>query len=445
MSSVLGELTDAAPVGATITSGARQPVTIPASRYTDPDFARLEIERLWPRVWQIACSADHVAAPGDAYEYRCGPYSTIIVRGQDGVLRAFENVCRHRGSAICTGAASGLTELRCPFHRWSWDLSGRLREVPSRRGFGALRSDDHGLLPVAVDTWGPLVFVDPSRAAGSLGDFLEGIPDDIAWASLEEFHCDYLVTVPLPGNWKVISDGFSETYHVQGIHREMLPAVDDVNGPQRLWRHHGKLEQRYGAPSPRFREAPDVETVWRSFVEIMGARVGVTDPGAPVPAVPPGGSLRAVLAGMVRDVGRAAGISYDRFDDDQLMTMQQYNLFPNVSLVIFPDLLTVLRSRPGTHPAEGFLDVLNYRRCPPGAPRTHPVDVAIPVGQDPNLSLVLDQDAANVERAQRGLHQPGFTRMTLSREEVRILNLHRNLEQWLGIDPSEISGDEPAS
>jgi len=177
----------------------------------------------------------------------------------------------------------------------------------------------------------------------------------------------------------------------------------------------------------------------------LGARVGVTDPGAPVPAVPPGGSLRAVLAGMVRDVGRAAGISYERFDDDQLMTMQQYNLFPNVSLVFFPDLLTVLRSRPGTHPAEGFLDVLNYRRCPPGAPRTHPVDVAIPAGQDPNLSLVLDQDAANVERAQRGLHQPGFTRMTLSREEFRILNLHRNLEQWLGIDPSEISGDEPAS
>lgn len=445
MSSVLRELTDAAPVGATITSGARQPVTIPVSRYIDPAFAQLEVERLWPRVWQIACSADHVAEPGDAYEYRCGPFSTIVVRGHDGVLRAFENVCRHRGSAICTGAATDLAELRCPFHRWSWDLTGRLREVPSRRGFGALPSEDYGLLPVAVDTWGPLVFVDPSRSAGPLDDFLEGVPDDISWASLEEFRCDYLVTVPLPGNWKVISDGFSETYHVQGIHREMLPAVDDVNGPQRLWRHHGKLEQRYGSPSPRFRETPPVDAVWRSFVEIMGARVGVTDPSAPAPAVPPGGTLRSVLAEMVRGVGRTAGVSYDRFDDDQLMTMQQYNIFPNVSLVIFPDLLTVLRSRPGAHPDQGFLDVLNYRRAAPGAPRTRPVDVAIPVGQDPNLSLVLDQDAQNVERAQRGLRQPGFTHMTLSREEVRILNLHRNLEQWLGIDPSEIRGDEPGS
>src|ERR1700691_2039500 len=74
------ELTDEAPVGATITSGARQPVTIPASRYTDPAFADLERQRLWPRVWQLACSTDHVAQPGDAYEYRCGPYSIVIVR-----------------------------------------------------------------------------------------------------------------------------------------------------------------------------------------------------------------------------------------------------------------------------------------------------------------------------------------------------------------------------
>src|SRR6516164_3955497 len=162
MAVVTNELTDDAPVGATITTGAREPVTIPVSRYTDPAFAALEMERLWPRVWQVACSVDHVASPGDVYEYRCGPYSTLIVRGDDGVLRAFQNVCRHRGSAICDGSASGLAELRCPFHRWTWDLTGRLREVPSRRGFGVLRNDDYGLLPAAVDTWGPMVFVNPS-------------------------------------------------------------------------------------------------------------------------------------------------------------------------------------------------------------------------------------------------------------------------------------------
>ena len=145
---------------------------------------------------------------------------------------------------------------------------------------------------------------------------------------------------------------------------------------------------------------------------------------------------------MLRDLGRSQGLSYDRFSNDQLMTMQQYNLFPNVSLVIFPDMMTVLRSRPGATPDDGYLDIINYRRTPPGAPAPRPTDVLLPAGKDPGLSLILNQDAGNIERAQRGLHQPGFTRMTLSREECRILNLHRNLEHWLGITPTEITGDD---
>jgi hypothetical protein len=172
----------------------------------------------------------------------------------------------------------------------------------------------------------------------------------------------------------------------------------------------------------------------------MGARVGVSDVSTPAPPVPPDQTLRDVLAGMLRDVGRSEGVSYDRFTNDQLMTMQQYNLFPNVSLVIFPDLMTVLRSRPGTTPDDGYLDVINYRRTSPGTPAARPTDVLLPAGSDPGLGLILNQDAGNIARAQRGLHQPGFTRMTLSREECRILNMHRNLEHWLGITPTEITG-----
>jgi hypothetical protein len=287
------------------------------------------------------------------------------------------------------------------------------------------------------------VFVNSSLDAAPLADFLEGVPDDIAWVGLDEFHCTYLVSLPVPGNWKVVSDGFSETYHVQGLHREMLPIVDDVNGPQRLWRHHGKLEQRYGLPSPRFRQPPSDQEVWDAFIEVMGTRIGIASPaaGAAFPEVPAGQSLRDVFAGMIRGVGASQGVAYDRFTDDQLLTMSQYNLFPNVSLVVFPDLFTVLRSRPGPSPDEGFMDVLQFSRLPAGATPTRPVDIALPPDQDPPLGLVLTQDAGQIGRAQRGLHQPGFTRMTLSREECRILNLHRNLEQWLGITPSEITGD----
>src|SRR6185369_10043933 len=104
-------------------------------------------------------SVDHVANPGDFHELRVGSLSVLLVRADDGQLRAFQNACRHRGSTLCEGTGLGLTEIRCPFHRWSYDLNGRLREVPSRKEFGALgeNSEEFGLLPVRVDTWGPLV------------------------------------------------------------------------------------------------------------------------------------------------------------------------------------------------------------------------------------------------------------------------------------------------
>ena len=97
---------------------------------------------MWPKVWQVACTVDHVAEPGDYFEYRCGPYSVLIVRGDDGELRAFQNVCRHRGNSLCTGAGSELRELKCGYHGWTWDLSGALKRVPNRKGFGALRMSE---------------------------------------------------------------------------------------------------------------------------------------------------------------------------------------------------------------------------------------------------------------------------------------------------------------
>src|SRR5258708_20471846 len=106
---------------------------MPAARYTSSAFAALEHDRLWPRVWQLACSLDHVANAGDFHEVRIGPLSVLLVRGDDLELRAFQNACRHRGSALCEGTGLGLTGLRCPFHRWTSDLSGRSREGPSRR------------------------------------------------------------------------------------------------------------------------------------------------------------------------------------------------------------------------------------------------------------------------------------------------------------------------
>ena len=442
------DLTDEAPVGSTIRSVTRRstPTRVPASRYTSPRWAELELLHLWPRVWQIACSLDHVAAPGDFFVYDVGPYSVLIVRGDDGELRAFQNVCRHRGNELCEGSGGGLSELRCGYHRWTWDLQGRLREVPSRKGFGALRNDDYPLLRIQVGTWGPLVFVNMDPDAGPLDEFLEGVPADIEWAGIDDFHCTYNIAMPMPCNWKTLIDGFSETYHVQGIHREMLPMVDDVNSPQRLWDLHGKLEQPYGLPSPRLRDGADNQTVWEAFIAVMGTRIGkptVADAG-PVPDAPEGGDLRSVLAAMVREVGKAQGLDFSSCTDEELMNLQQYNLFPNATVLVFPDLFQVVKSRPGVTPDATIMDTFAFTRRSRSdpAPTARPVDVSLAPGEA-DFGLVLNQDVVSLQRVQRGMHQPGFTHLTLSSEECRIINLHRNLERYLDISPTEIMGGEP--
>lgn len=415
------------------------PVRVPVSRYVSSEWVTLEEQRLWPRVWQLACSLDHVAAPGDFFEHRIGWLSVLVVRGDDGVLRAFQNVCRHRGNPLCEGSGGDLTELRCGFHRWTWDLRGELREVPNRKSFGTLRNEDYPLFAVAVEAWGPLVFVNLDPDAAPLADYLEGVPEDIAWAGLEDFRCTTFIEVPVVANWKTAVDGFSETYHLQGLHREMLAVVDDVDAPQRLWDRHGKSMQRYGVPSPRLGTGVSDQAIWDAFILVMGTRIGIptdADPG-PAPAVPDGSTMAAVLAERVRAFQAEQGVDLAGFVDDEIMNIQQYNLFPNMTLLVYADLVQVLRARPGATPDDALLDGFFFERrgAEDESPRTKPMDVILGP-EDADFGLVLNQDFALLQRAQRGLHQPGMTHLTLSAEECRIINFHRNLELMVGaIEP----------
>ncbi len=387
---------------------------------------------MWPHVWQIACTLDHVRESGDFYEYRCGRYSVIIVRDQDGSLRAFQNVCLHRGNTICEGSGSGLSELRCPYHRWAWDLSGALREVPSRKGFGALNNDELSLVSAQVDVWGPLVFVNLDAAASPLCDYLEGVPDDSAWAHLDEFRCSFATTSQVASNWKVVADGFSETYHVQGIHPEMLASIDDVNTEQHVWDHHSVSHQRYGVASPRLRDRSD-QAVWDSFIITQGERMGPSfkaQSPAPQPAV--GETIRDVIAQRIREHQATRGVDLAGYDTDGLLRLSQYNLFPNATVLVWGDMLNVLVSRPGASPDDAELVMYLLHRVPAGTAPVKPLDVALP--SDASLGVVIDQDLEMLKRFQRGLHQPGFTHLTLSFEECRIINMQRVLSAYVGAD-----------
>lgn len=442
----------------------RNPTTIPAYRYISSQFAELELARMWPKVWQLACSTTHLPNPGDYYTYSLGKLSVLIVHSEDGQLRAFQNVCRHRGNVLCSGSGQGLEEIRCAYHRWCWTLEGELREVPSRKGFGALRNDDLPLFPVSVDTWGPLVFINLDIDCEPLSDWLEVIPELCEWADFDSYVCAYDLSVPLPCNWKTLIEAFSETYHVQGVHREMLASTDDVNSVNRLYGRHGSLYQPYGIPSPRLRGDVRPQDIWDSIVVTQGARYGQNsqEPGE-CPEIPPGASMRQVLAGLVLERAEREGWDASGFTESQLLDLFQFNLFPNTSVILMCDSATVLRARPGNTPDEASLDLLHFDRRKSGKlngalsgaltrktagesgttqAEKRPVAYPVIAALDPDnasLNLVFDQDVENLKRAQLGLHQPSFENLVLSREEMRIINLHHHLEDYLGIAPSEIS------
>ena len=400
-------------------------------RYTDQSWLDRELEQMWPRAWQIACSVDHLANPGDWHEHRFGATSILIVHGNDGQLRAFQNVCRHRGNLLCQGTGEGLTELRCQFHRWAWGLEGELREVPSRRAFGALRNEDFPLLPASVDSWGPLVFVNTDPDAEPLQEWLEGIPDDIEWARIEEFHCGVTTTTPVSCNWKVVSEGFSESYHVQGLHPEMTGSVDDLHAAQYFWDRHAVSYQLYGISSPRYPGLTDQE-IWDSFNVTQGGRAGLpVDQTRPMPDLADDETAFDALSRSIRDHNHDRGVDLDEFDDDQIMRIRQYNLFPNASVLITADSINVLVSRPTTIVDKAELFTMHLQRHPSTATSfKRPTDVTNSLDAE-RLGLVFNQDIRAMSLVQRGMAQPGFTETVVSSEERRIINTHRVLATYL--------------
>jgi phenylpropionate dioxygenase-like ring-hydroxylating dioxygenase large terminal subunit len=420
-----------------------RPTLVPATRYYSEAFARLEAERLWPKVWQVACTLDHVAEPGDYFEYRCGSYSVLIVRGEDDTLRAFQNSCRHRGNALCSGAGADLRQLRCGYHGWTWDLAGELKRVPNRKGFGALRMADLPLVAVRVETWERLVFVNLDAGAIPLIDYLEAVPRDIDWCRLSDFRCYATLTVEVDANWKTIADGFSETYHIQTLHPELHRCMDDVHAPQVIWGHTGKSEQLYGVPSPRLqRELTDAE-VWDAYVATQGALMGVAE-GTPLPRSQsePDKPVPELIAERTKAFAAERGCDLSWATTEQVMRLHQYNVFPNMTLLVNADHLTVMTALPGPDPDHGELVMLLWTRMAPGSPRIKPADMRM-TADEAHPGLVLTQDIAVLPGLQRGLHQPGFTHLVLSNEERRVINMHRNLERYLQLPDSErITGGE---
>ncbi|WP_420823132.1 aromatic ring-hydroxylating oxygenase subunit alpha [Tsuneonella mangrovi] len=193
--------------------------SLPAWTYSDPEFFALEKERVFAPSWQVVCHESDIPNAGDWRSIEIVGESVIVVRQKDGSLRAFANVCRHRGSRILDGDGGCAKKLVCPYHAWTYELDGRLTGVPDAASYDALDQAQHGLAPVALDVWHGFAFVRLVDDGPSVAAMMAPYEEMVAPYRFSELRALGRVTLrPRPVNWKNIGDNYSDGLHIQVAH-----------------------------------------------------------------------------------------------------------------------------------------------------------------------------------------------------------------------------------
>jgi carnitine monooxygenase subunit len=190
-------------------------MSLPGWLYHDPDFFEAEKKAFLRAAPQVVCHESEITQSG---EWRTLEYlgeSVLVIRGDDGEVRAFSNVCRHRGSRLVDGTGGCAKVLTCPYHAWSYARDGRLVGVPHRSEYPGLRTEDHGLFPVALENWRGFLFVTLEPGAPSVAEMMAPYEQEVAPYRFEDLRVMGRVTLrPRPLNWKTIADNYSDHLHI---------------------------------------------------------------------------------------------------------------------------------------------------------------------------------------------------------------------------------------
>ncbi|HEX8262579.1 MAG TPA: aromatic ring-hydroxylating dioxygenase subunit alpha [Allosphingosinicella sp.] len=194
-------------------------LSLPGWIYRDPEFFEVEMERVIRPSWQVVCHSGEIARPG---EWRTIDYlgeSVLVVRGDDGEVRAFSNVCRHRGSRVVSGGAGCARRLTCPYHAWTYALDGRLIGVPHKGEYRGLEASRLGLVPVELEAWRGFLFVRLESGGPSVAEMMAPHEAEIAPYRFEQLKALGRVTLrPRDVNWKNVADNYSDGLHIAVAH-----------------------------------------------------------------------------------------------------------------------------------------------------------------------------------------------------------------------------------
>lgn len=425
---------------------------VPVADYISKDFLARENERLWPRVWLMACREEEVAAPGSYHVFDVVRDSILVVRQPDGALKAFHNVCQHRGRRLKDGCGQIGKSIYCRFHGWSWNVDGSIQRVVSRANWdscGGLADADLALPDVRVGCWGGWVFICMDAEAPPLMEYLGDVPDYLACYALEQTRMVWHVEMKTPANWKLVLGAFNEAYHVEATHPQtksstILPSeahgIHAMFGPTLF--DQDELPHRPAAivqmqRDPRELLLETTEEMYRDL-QAMYLEHSVAAARRVHDEFPAGTDPQVLLGALFRfhreEIEKRGAIWPDGLTQEAMHRAGfGWHLFPNFIILPCVDGSLCYRTRPHPeNPDECLWDIWCFGRFAPDeepeTKRTYVEDYRefLP------LNRFLKDDLLNLPEVQRGMHSRGLRGLrTNPVQEVCLSNMHKVLHRYL--------------
>jgi phenylpropionate dioxygenase-like ring-hydroxylating dioxygenase large terminal subunit len=416
-------------------------------RYTSASRTAAEWDGIWTRCWLFAGLVCDLPDPGDYFLYHIGRESIVVMRDSQAQIRAFYNVCQHRGNRIFTNDSGSVQQIACPYHGWRYDLEGALLEVPDEERFcPPVKKSERSLKPVKLELWAGMVWLNMDPDAGTLKDYLGPIIDNLSPYHFENMVLAKHQTVTLGANWKTARDNFLEQYHVDFIHPQHASFVDCCNSHNTLWPHgHSATVVEGYVTNSRY---PVPEDVPEHLVALLqGVGLDPTEFKGRVP------DIRKVVQQHKREVGKQLGFDYSPLSDEQVSDVWQYDIFPNTFMTIQAEELWIYGPRP--HPSDP--DRCYFDKFTLQIPMEVGCDVQRGLTLNPHLmasrederpehdvftqedviagkhslTITLDQDIYYLSDMQAGMHSRGFDHAVLNEDEVRVQHFHDWVDAYL--------------
>jgi len=440
------------------------PHGISVGRYIDPAFQKLEYDKLWSRVWQIAARLDEVPEINDYTVYDIGDQSVVLVRVGQNSVKAYHNVCPHRGTALAQGCGAFQGgRIICPFHGWRWNTAGQNQFVLERREFrdGQLRDSDVALKEIKSVIFAGFVFINFSSAAEPFDDFIAPVRGLFEGLAIEDMHHYWWKQIPIQSNWKVAQEAFFEGYHVPATHPQLEPKAADFifgeqSGREVQFNHWNVLYETYAKGHGRFyggKKTPmagNVRAENADPVVVMAARLKLLADGMDAQVLPEDIEVVLSLQGKELQAGSSLGSEYVKALYAKAAAEQrpmpkptsealgmwggEIFLFPNFMILPHAGNAMMYRARPvGLDPDRCIFEIYSTKSYPAAVRPPRAVVQCVTDIDDPQQVLQIPrQDLGNIPRMQKGLHSKSMRQTWLAKEQEKIiLNMHQEMDRYL--------------